>query len=89
MFNRKLVLQDNSYEKALSAKETNTQHGIQDDVLCHLKAQYCSSLCSMFVGSNILDRKTPDNRYFVYSPYCALSEEISIFIGNKVEQEGK
>lgn len=80
MFNRKVILQTNDSVLAKVHLANVTKIGIQDTVMCHMKLQYCSSLCSMFVLGEIIDRKTPDDRYFVYSPYCLLVEESHVRI---------
>lgn len=78
MFNSKVSLQTNDSDIARANLATLTKHGVQDDVRCHLKAQYCSSLCSMFVPGYVLDRKTPEDRYFIYTPYCLLVEDTHV-----------
>lgn len=75
MFNCKVSLQTNDSEAANVHLAELTKYGIQDTVMCHLKSQFCSSFCAMFVSGRIIDRKTPSDRYFVYTPYCLLVEE--------------
>ena len=68
MFNKRLLSKVNSTDqaKALVLTSINECHGID----CHIHKQVCSCSCSMFVYPSIIDRKTNDDRYYVYSPYC-------------------
>lgn len=75
MFNSKLILKTNNRELAYMHLQSVTHAGIQPAVMCHLKSLLCTSLCSMFVTGDVIDRKTSDDRYYVYSPYCIAVEE--------------
>lgn len=74
MFNRKVSMQTNNEAIASAHLASLTKVGIQDDVMCHMKCQYCNNQCAMFVPGTILDRRTSNDRYFVFSPYCLLVE---------------
>lgn len=78
MFNRFL------FSKTDTLKETGTilfnAGEAHKHICCHRLDSPCSPLCSMYVPASVLDRKTSEDRYYIYTSYCLEVENVCLNI---------
>ena len=78
MFNRMLFSKDN--DSVSAAKKQYDANLTYKGFICHRTNTRCNELCSMLIPAERIDRKTPEDRHYIYTSYCAEVENVCLNI---------